>query len=101
MGFSEYEAAKLSQAYWRIDRAAMRDLAQLWVPGQPVHENAAYVARARQLDTDLETALIDVLYDVRPMAAEDTGPGGHPPADQPATDQPPETPASAKLAMPE
>lgn len=102
MGFSEYEAAKLSQAYWRIDRAAMRDLAQLWVPGQPVHENAAYVARARQLDTDLETALIDVLYDVRPMAAEETGPGGHtPPADQPATDQPPETPASAKLAMPE
>ena len=79
MGFSEYEAAKLSQAYWRIDRAAMRDLAKLWVPGQPVHENAAYVARARQLDADLETALIDVLYDVRPMAAEEHGPGGHPP----------------------
>ena len=83
MGFSEYEAAKLSQAYWRIDRAAMRDLAKLWVPGQPVHENAAYVARARQLDADLETALIDVLYDVRPMAAEEHGPGGHPPPVEP------------------
>ncbi len=114
MGFSEYEAAKLSQAYWRIDRAAMRDLAQMWVPGQPVHENAAYIARAQQLDADLETALIDVLYDVRPMAAEDgaahhdahQGPGGHPPPvepeeDLPAPDQPSETPASAKVAMPE
>lgn len=109
MGFSEYEAAKLSQAYWRIDRAAMRDLAELWVPGQPVHENAAYVARAQQLDADLETALIDVLYDVRPMAAEENaptqgihpGPGGHPPPVDPEDDQPSETPASAKVAMPE
>ena len=116
MGFSEYEAAKLSQAYWRIDRAAMRDLAEVWRPGQPVHENAAYVARARQLDADLETALIDVLYDVRPMAAEDagsnstgpnssgpnsSGPGGHPSPVEPERDQPSETPASAKVAMPE
>lgn len=103
MGFSEYEAAKLSQTYWRLDRAAMRDLAEVWRPGQPVHENAAYVARARQLDADLETALIDVLYDVRPMAAEEHGPGGHPPPvePEPEMDQPSETPASAKVAMPE
>lgn len=101
MGFSEYEAAKLSQAYWRIDRAAMRDLAELWQPGQPVHENAAYIERAKQLDADLETALIDVLYDVRPMAAEETGPGGQPPPVEPEIVQPSETPASAKVAMPE
>ncbi len=101
MGFSEYEAAKLSQAYWRIDRAAMRDLAELWEPGQPIHENAGYIARARQLDADLETALIDVLYDVRPMAAEDHGPGGQMPPVHPDLDQPSETPASEKLAMPE
>jgi monovalent cation:H+ antiporter-2, CPA2 family len=112
MGFSEYEAAKMSQAYWRIDRAAMRDLAELWVPGQPVSDNAAYVARARQLDSDLELALMDVLYDVRPMAAEDpvAGPGGHPPPADPdgaadslddADQLPAETPASAKVNMPE
>ena len=65
MGFTEYEAAKLSQAYYKVDRAAMRDLAQLWVPGQPVHLNAAYVARARQLDRDLETALIEELDENR------------------------------------
>lgn len=105
MGFSEYEAAKLSQAYWRIDRAAMRDLAELWVPGQPVQENAAYIERAKQLDSDLETALMDLLYDVRPMAAEDHGhgPGGHPPPAEPEPEpvQPSDTPASAKVAMPE
>jgi monovalent cation:H+ antiporter-2, CPA2 family len=103
MGFSEYEAAKLSQAYWRIDRGAMRDMAQLWVPGQPVSENAAYIARSKQLDSDLETAMIDLLYDVRPMAAEDQaqGPGGQAPPAEPDYIQPAETPASAKVAMPE
>ncbi|MEY4871730.1 MAG: hypothetical protein RLZZ563_1060 [Pseudomonadota bacterium] len=68
-GFTEYEAAKLSQTYFKVDRAAMRDLAELWVPGQPVHLNDAYVERAKQLDRDLETALIDELYEVRPMAS--------------------------------
>jgi monovalent cation:H+ antiporter-2, CPA2 family len=58
MGFTGYEAAQMSQTFFRVDRAAMRDLAQVWVPGQPVHLNAAYVERARQLDRDLETALI-------------------------------------------
>lgn len=71
MGFTEYEAAKLSQTYFKVDRAAMRDLASLWVPGQPVHLNEAYVARARQLDRDLETALIDELHETQPMAGED------------------------------
>ena len=36
----------------------MRELAELWVPGQPIEENAAYIARARALNRDLETALI-------------------------------------------
>jgi len=59
MGFSDYEAAKLSQTYYKVDRAAMRDLAELWQPGQPVHLNEAYVARARQLEDDMRTALLD------------------------------------------
>ena len=71
MGFTEYEAAKLSQTYFKVDRAAMRDLASLWVPGQPVHLNDAYVERAKQLDRDIETALIDELYETRPMPGED------------------------------
>jgi len=67
MGYTEYEASKLSRTYFKVDRAAMRDLAEVWVPGQPVHLNAAYIERAKQLDRDLETALIEELYEVRPM----------------------------------
>jgi CPA2 family monovalent cation:H+ antiporter-2 len=71
MGFSEYEAAKVSQAYYRVDRGAMRDLAEVWVPGQPTHLNDAYIARAKQLDRDLEIALMEELHDVKPMAADE------------------------------
>ncbi len=67
MGFSEYEASTLSKTYFRLDRSAMRDLAELWVPGERVDLNPAYVERAKQLDRDMETALIQDLYDVRPM----------------------------------
>ncbi|HEX9858811.1 MAG TPA: monovalent cation:proton antiporter-2 (CPA2) family protein [Paracoccaceae bacterium] len=72
MGFTEYEAAKLTQTYFKVDRAALRDLAELWVPGQPIHLNEAYIARARQLDRDLEIALTDELDEARPkdQAAE-------------------------------
>ncbi|MES2143020.1 MAG: cation:proton antiporter, partial [Pseudomonadota bacterium] len=71
-GFSDYEASRMSQTFYKVDRAAMRDLAELWVPGQPVHLNEGYVARAKQLDRDLETALIEDLDEVRlkPTAAE-------------------------------
>jgi monovalent cation:H+ antiporter-2, CPA2 family len=68
MGFSDYEASKLSQAYFKVDRAAMRDLAELWVPGESVLKNEPYIARARQLDRDLETALINELDAARPSA---------------------------------
>ena len=69
MGLTEYEAAKLSQTYYRVDRAAMRELAELWEPGKPVHLNPAYVARARQLDDDLRTALLDDPEEVGPPKA--------------------------------
>lgn len=105
MGFSEYEAAKLTRTFWQMDRAAMRDLATLWQPGQPVHLNAPYVERAKQLDRDLETALMDALYETRPMPPEDGPPDlAAPDPSAPGAagaDQPPETPASAKVAMPE
>ena len=65
MGFTDYEAARMSQTYFKVDRCAMRDLASLWQPGQPVHLNDAYVARAKQLDTDLELALMAELDGAR------------------------------------
>ncbi|MCB6178651.1 cation:proton antiporter [Rhodobacter sp. Har01] len=68
MGFTEYEASQLSQTFWRLDRAGMRDLASLWVPGQPSHLNPAYVARVRQLDDELASALGLELEQTRPAA---------------------------------
>ncbi len=100
MGFTDYEASKMSQTYFRVDRAALRDMAQLWVPGQPVHLNEAYVARARQLDRDMEQALTEDLFEVRAMeAAPDglppgpiTGPGG-------AAVPPPEPPEGSPVQV--
>ena len=57
-GFTEFEASELSKAYYQHDRATVRELAELWIPGQPIEENAAYIQRARELNKDLETALI-------------------------------------------
>ena len=58
VGLSEYEAAELEKIYYKLDRAAVRDLAKVWKPGVPVDRNADYVARARQLNRDLEAALM-------------------------------------------
>jgi CPA2 family monovalent cation:H+ antiporter-2 len=66
IGFSEYEASLMARTYFRVDRAAVKDLAQLWVPGQPVERNQAYIERARQLDRDLETAIITDMDEARP-----------------------------------
>ena len=70
MGFSEYEASRLSRTFFRVDRAALREMAELWVPGQPLDQNEAYVARARKLDLDMEQALTEDLYDLRVMAPD-------------------------------
>ncbi len=65
IGFTDYEAAKMSQTYFKVERAALRDLAELWVPGQPVHLNDAYVARAVQLERDLADAMSRDLDETR------------------------------------
>jgi CPA2 family monovalent cation:H+ antiporter-2 len=58
MGMSEYEAANLEKLFFKLDRSAMLELADLWIPGVPVADNDAYIARARELNKDLETALV-------------------------------------------
>lgn len=66
IGFTEYEASLMARTYFRMDRAAVKDLAQLWKPGEPVERNQAYIDRAKQLDRDLETAIISDLDETRP-----------------------------------
>ncbi len=38
---------------------SVRELAALWDPDVPAAENAAYVARAKELQKDLETAFLN------------------------------------------
>ncbi|WP_090200342.1 monovalent cation:proton antiporter-2 (CPA2) family protein [Yoonia tamlensis] len=57
LGLTEFEAAEAEQTFYHHDRAAMRELAELWKPGVPVADLPDYVARSRELNNDLETAL--------------------------------------------
>lgn len=59
MGLSDREANEMERTFYKLDRTALRDLARLWIPGVPVTQNEAYIARARELNKDLETALVD------------------------------------------
>ncbi|MGO4915726.1 monovalent cation:proton antiporter-2 (CPA2) family protein [Pseudogemmobacter sp. W21_MBD1_M6] len=60
MGLSDYDAAEQEKMFFKMDRLSVRELAPLWKPGVPTHENEAYVARARELNKDLEAALVAV-----------------------------------------
>ena len=57
LGLSEYEAAEAEHLFYAHDRDAVRQLAELWDPNIPTSKNDAYVARAKQLEKDLEVSL--------------------------------------------
>ncbi|WP_420567879.1 cation:proton antiporter [Thalassovita sp.] len=57
IGLSEYEAAMAEKVFFQHDRAAVRDLAQLWDPNIPASKNEAYIKRALELDKELEASL--------------------------------------------
>ena len=58
VGLSEFEAAELEKLFFKLDRAAVRDLAQVWKPGVPIEQNPDYIARTRELNTELETTMM-------------------------------------------
>ncbi|MBD9526872.1 monovalent cation:proton antiporter-2 (CPA2) family protein [Paracoccus sp. PAR01] len=58
-GLSEYEAAELERIYYQMDRAGLRQLAEVWKPGVALESNAEYVARSRELNRQLENALME------------------------------------------
>jgi CPA2 family monovalent cation:H+ antiporter-2 len=73
MGLSDYEAHELEMAFYRHDRQNLRELAQLWKPGVPVAENTAYVERARELNNNLETALVSQLDEMVEDLPDESG----------------------------
>jgi len=65
VGLTEYEASEAQQTFYHHDRAAMRELAELWDPNIPASRNEEYIARAKELEKDLETALLSTLASSR------------------------------------
>ena len=59
LGLSEFEANEAETFFYEHDRAAIRELSQYWKPGTPLRENPEYVARAKAINNDLETALAE------------------------------------------
>ncbi|MFV0293843.1 MAG: monovalent cation:proton antiporter-2 (CPA2) family protein [Paracoccus sp. (in: a-proteobacteria)] len=58
-GFSEYEAHEAESIFYKIDRASLRELAELWDPDIPTEENEAYIERTHRVNQELETALLE------------------------------------------
>ncbi|MEM9248409.1 MAG: cation:proton antiporter [Pseudomonadota bacterium] len=69
MDFSPFEASTMEKAFFKHDRRILRELAKTWRPGVTVAANEEYVRRAKELNTELETALLRALDD--PEKAED------------------------------
>ncbi len=61
MGLTEFEAAELEDTFYHHDRHSVRELAALWDPDVPTVENEKYIARARELELELETMLLSQL----------------------------------------
>ncbi len=70
VGLSEFEAREMEKTFFKMDRAAVRDLAEVWTPGVPPDKNPAYIARAKQLNRELEAALLAKYSQTREEKAE-------------------------------
>ncbi|WP_339852977.1 cation:proton antiporter [Roseovarius nubinhibens] len=69
LGLSEFEAAELETTFYHHDRHSVKELAALWNPDIPTVENAAYIARAKELESELETMLLSAMEEA--AATED------------------------------
>jgi CPA2 family monovalent cation:H+ antiporter-2 len=61
IGLSEYEAAEAEKLFYHHDRYTVRELAELWDPNIPSAQNDAYIARAKELEKELEASLLSAL----------------------------------------
>lgn len=61
LGMTDFEAAEAENTFFHHDRDSLRELAQLWQPGVPVADNPGYVKRAKELNVELETALVGAI----------------------------------------
>ncbi|MGJ8556852.1 MAG: NAD-binding protein, partial [Sulfitobacter geojensis] len=59
MGLSEFEAHEAERMFYDHDRMSVRELASLWRADVEPSANKEYVARAKELQKDLETAFLN------------------------------------------
>lgn len=59
IGLSEFEASEAVHTFYQHDREAVKQLAEVWDPNLPAGQNAAYIERAKELEKDLEAALLN------------------------------------------
>lgn len=62
IGLTEYEAAEAQKTFFHHDRMTVRELAKVWDPNIAPEDNQAYIERAKELEKDLETALLSALH---------------------------------------
>lgn len=60
IGLSEFEAAQAEQTFYAHDRYAVRELAKVWDENVLPSQNSEYIKRARELERELEAALMDI-----------------------------------------
>jgi CPA2 family monovalent cation:H+ antiporter-2 len=60
IGLSEFEAAQAEQTFYAHDRYAVRELAKVWDENVLPSRNAEYIKRSRELERELEAALMDI-----------------------------------------
>lgn len=70
MGLSEFEAAEIEKTFYHHDRHSVRELAALWDPSIPTIENKAYIARAKELEDELQTMLLTQLEESAAVTAK-------------------------------
>lgn len=73
IGLTEFEAAEAEMTFYQQDRAAVRELASLWKPEVKTADNAEYVARARELNKELETVFASRIEKAEKPAGEPDG----------------------------
>lgn len=61
IGLTEYEANEAEKLFYQHDRYTVRELADLWDPEIPSAQNEAYIARAKELEKELEASLLSAI----------------------------------------
>jgi len=68
-GVTAFEVEQAASDFYDLDREVLKEMSELWDPDIPIMENAAFVAKAREFNQHLVTALDQ--HDVTPEEPDD------------------------------